>query len=99
MTRRGKVYTPQRSYDAMEIVKAAYRGPLFEGPLKLECDFYYDHSVITICEHPGILVVSTLRGDTSNYVKLVEDALNGIAYADDKSIVEIHAAKYPKEGK
>ena len=29
---------------------------------------------------------SPLRGDISNYVKGIEDALNGLAYTDDRQI-------------
>lgn len=33
------------------------------------------------------------RGDLSNRIKVLEDALNGIAYVDDDQIVEIHALR------
>jgi Holliday junction resolvase RusA-like endonuclease len=36
---------------------------------------------------------SKLRGDTDNYLKLVCDALNGVAYPDDKAVMVIRGEK------
>lgn len=34
-----------------------------------------------------------LRGDLDNYIKLISDALNGVAYVDDRLIVKLMGAK------
>jgi Holliday junction resolvase RusA-like endonuclease len=36
---------------------------------------------------------SKLRGDVDNYVKSLLDGLNGVAYDDDKQVVNLHAYK------
>lgn len=33
-------------------------------------------------------------GDLSNRIKVLEDAMQGVVYADDKQIVEIHASRH-----
>ncbi len=47
---------------------------------------------------PVILTLDVYRpqksGDLSNRIKVCEDALIGIAYADDKQVVEIHARRF-----
>tara|TARA_R100001082_G_scaffold41463_1_gene22063 strand:+ start:2202 stop:2378 length:177 start_codon:yes stop_codon:yes gene_type:complete len=48
-------------------------------------------AVVTITEID--VEVSPLRGDISNYVKGIEDALNGIAYDDDKQIHKLTGRK------
>lgn len=46
---------------------------------------------------PVVLTVVVYRpqksGDLSNRIKVLEDALNGIAFVDDSQVVEIHARR------
>ena len=35
-----------------------------------------------------------VKADTSNYIKGIEDALNGIIYKDDSQIVDLQASKF-----
>lgn len=47
---------------------------------------------------PVILTLRVYRpqqsGDLSNRIKVLEDALNGVAYYDDAQVIEIHAYRY-----
>lgn len=36
---------------------------------------------------------SKLRGDLDNYTKLIADALNGVAWIDDRQVVKLTAVK------
>jgi len=52
--------------------------PMLRGEVKITLDFYRPQK----------------SGDLDNRIKIVLDALQGQAYADDKQIVEIHAKRY-----
>jgi Holliday junction resolvase RusA-like endonuclease len=94
MTRRGRVFTPMATHEAETIIAQQYiaqGGTKFEGPIYLEVDFHGQSSVITVAE--SYLPLSKLRGDVDNYLKLVMDGLNGVAWDDDKQVVIIYAAK------
>jgi Holliday junction resolvase RusA-like endonuclease len=61
------------------VAKQARVGALPElGPVSLRLDF--------------VLAPAT-RGDLSNFLKGVEDALTGIAYVDDRQVVELRARR------
>ena len=77
-------YTPKATRDWEEIVKSYYKGPKFEGPVSLS--IVLRSTKVTVTVSPLESEMSPLRGDISNYVKGIEDALNGLAYDDDRQI-------------
>ena len=86
MTRRGRVFTPQETLEAERIIAEQYNGPIFEGPIALIISYGNDHQQITIMPLTTFDNESKLRGDLDNYIKLTSDALNGIAFQDDRQI-------------
>jgi len=76
---RGHAYTPAATRAYEEHIAWAYKeagGPLHEGLLDVTMVFR----------------AQRWPGDLDNLVKAVLDALNGIAWRDDRQIRELHAA-------
>ena len=85
---KGHAYTPQKTRDAEEewqwlFVGSHYQSFLEDVPLSVTIRAYMKDPV--------------KKPDASNICKLVEDALEGFAYADDKQIVELHVYKIKGE--
>lgn len=57
---------------------------IFDGPVQVCLSF--SPKFISISVDPYHIPVSKLRGDLDNYAKSVLDALNKVAYIDDKQI-------------
>ena len=84
MTRRSKWVDPQaqRYLDYKEFIgwlAKRHFSKVFTGPIKLCVEAYIDGG------RPG---------DLDNIVKSVQDGLNGIAWKDDRQVVEIHAKRH-----
>ena len=76
----GHAYTPKRTRDYEARVKDRARASV---PSDWPKDKQYSLT-IKVYRH-------TKRGDLDNFVKAVSDALNGIAWTDDRGVMELYA--------
>lgn len=95
MTRRGRVFTPQSTIDRERLIAQTWLDagfPVIEGPVSVTVELVQEGEWITVTPlEEGR--ASKLRGDVDNYAKLALDGLNGVAYPDDKKVLEVHAYK------
>ena len=96
-----KLYDPVKSRNYKKKIKNVLRRhnptPL-DGPIKMTFDIYMPipksysqkrrQAILEGKEFPA------KKPDLSNYIKIIEDACNGILYTDDSKIVEIIARKH-----
>ncbi len=74
-----RAYTPKRTRDAEAWVRLHARAlPCVEGPIRLGLAFFRKDAVPC---------------DIDNLAKLVQDALNGAAWVDDRQILVLSASK------
>ena len=72
---------------------------LLKGPISLRLDFVmqiplsWSKKKIDALKD-GKVIWHTVKPDTSNLIKWVEDGLTGIVWEDDKQVVLVHAMKY-----
>lgn len=73
----------------------------FDGPLEVRMEFYRPvQASLSIKERARRLSGAhrpTVKPDLSNYIKALEDALNGILWVDDNLIISLEAKKYYAE--
>lgn len=88
------MFTPQRTLEAEAIIAEQYKklnGPYYETSVMIEAVFETTGIDVTITPIDGH--TSKLRGDTDNYLKLLCDALNTVAFPDDKQVMIIRGEK------
>lgn len=96
-TKLGRTYNSQRSQmdDLAFMVKSQWNKKPFQCPLKLSIVF---HTPIpkSFSKKKALLLNNTFdtrHRDLSNYIKFLEDSLNGVVWEDDSIIVELNAQK------
>lgn len=89
------VYTPQATIDEERALGQAYKGPRHEGPVSVRIDVF---RALPGSRPKRVLgEPDTMTPDIDNIAKAVLDGLNGIAYDDDKQVVELHVYKHDRE--
>lgn len=92
MTRRGRVFTPQRTLEAEALVREAWGdNPKFSGTVGVVMVLGSDGTLVNVFPHDA--ETQKLRGDIDNYVKTIMDGLNGKAWDDDKQVTYLVAEK------
>jgi crossover junction endodeoxyribonuclease RusA len=78
-TFRGRVVKSKEARSYQQAVQVLAAGrKAIKGPIKLAVRWYR----------------SAKRGDLSNRIKVVEDALQGVLYANDSQVEELHAYRF-----
>ena len=96
-TRSGHVFTPQSTLKEEDVIAEEWEnqiGEKIDGPVEVVLMYSPTATSITVLKSPH--GAKTLRGDIDNYVKLTLDALNGVAWDDDRQVVRVSAVKVDK---
>ena len=103
---RPHAYDPPKSRDYKDLVRliAQQNKPscILNGPVRLQVDVYRPIPTSLSKTKAKLAEAGVLRPtgkpDISNYIKLVEDACNGVIWTDDARVVQLIAGKfYSKE--
>ena len=96
-TKRGNTYTPKATKDYENLIKQCYllspeEHHVSDKPISLSVIAYFKPPK-SISKKLKLLMISeeilpTKKPDGDNIQKAIADALNGIAYSDDKQIVD-----------
>ena len=98
-TKNGHVYTPESTRIYEEEIKIRYKekykNEMLDGNIAVEVFINKKPaSYLGISKYNKLLgKYCNIKPVTDNVVKAVLDALNGVAYADDKYVVELYAVK------
>ena len=100
-TKNGIAYTPARTKEYEKLVSWAYKtaahGVMLSGPVRAKIVAVYkiphSWSKRKQAEAEEMSLLPLTRPDLDNVAKAVLDALNGIAYKDDSSVVDLRISK------
>lgn len=97
-----QTYTPKKTKDAENEIAKAYKekypeGGFGENPCAMKIEAYFPIPVSTKRELAQKMkqgqIRHTKKPDADNVIKIVADALNGLAYSDDKQLTQITIIK------
>lgn len=94
-------YTPQKTVNYENLVKLSFQGEKLTGQLKMTVVAYFAIPKSVSKKKRKLMIEEKIRPtkkpDCDNVLKIICDALNTIAYDDDKQIVEMAIRKFYSE--
>lgn len=102
----GVTYTPKETINYETFVKQLYweqyhREKPFQGPVKMSIKAYFPIPKSSSKKEKKLMWLGlrrpTKKPDIDNIIKIISDALNGLAYDDDKQIVSCTVEKFYSE--
>lgn len=100
-TRQGRSYTPKETVVYESKIRRAFKeagGKRLEGAVRVFVNIYMQipsSASKQMREDMRVNIIRpTKKPDIDNVIKVVLDALNGTAYADDRNVVYVGAAKW-----
>lgn len=103
-TRTGHSYTPKETVAYETQIRDAFKASgqkQIEGPVRVFIKVYMAiPASAPKCKREAMrlnIIRPTKKPDIDNVIKVVLDALNGLAYADDKNVVYVGASKWYAE--
>lgn len=82
----GRVYTPKETVRYERFARLLYTGPKFEDGVSVTITAYFK-------EPRRCGLFPTKKPDADNIAKVILDALNGVAWDDDKQVVNLTVNK------
>lgn len=95
-------YTPEKTKNYETLVKELFYiehgQTLLEGQLEIDIKAYFSIPKSTSKKNKNLMIAGKIRPtkkpDADNILKIIGDALNNIAYKDDKQIVSANIEKF-----
>lgn len=103
--RHARMYTPSETVRAERAIAAACREAMAEAGIQLMPFGPHAPVILTVDAYRPLpesrprrvrSEPDTYKPDADNEAKLVMDALNGLVWADDAQVVDLHVRKHPK---
>jgi len=88
-----RTFTPRATVEAERNLRDQWDQPIVQGPIAVGLMMSDTNVGIHIIESPDCTSRYLKRGDIDNYAKLIMDALNGVAWVDDRQIVSLSVRK------
>ena len=99
-TKNGHAFTPQATRDYENLIAESFKaagGELFDGYVCVNISAFYKIPQATTKVKRGMIergfLKPAVKPDIDNVLKVVLDALNGVAYKDDSRVVSVTARK------